>query len=116
LNVKEFKSLDSGGPLTVNALKTGAVQAADLFSTDPSIAANKFVALADPKNNFAAQNVLPLINSAKAGPTVRSVLNAISAKLTTAVLVQLNGKLNAPGKPDPSKVASDWLTSVGLTK
>ena len=34
---KEFKALDAGGPLTVAALKNGTVQAADLFTTDPTI-------------------------------------------------------------------------------
>ena len=42
---KEFKALDAGGPLTVAALKNGEVQAADIFTTDPSIAANDFVVL-----------------------------------------------------------------------
>jgi osmoprotectant transport system substrate-binding protein len=116
LSIKEYKSLDAGGPLTVNALKTGAVQAADLFTTDPSITANGFVVLEDPKSNFAAQNVLPLINSGKAGPKVREALNAVSAKLTTDVLIELNGKLNAPDKPDPSKVAAEWLAAQGLNK
>ena len=68
---KEFRSLDAGGPLTVAALKNGDVQAADLFTTDASIEANDFVVLDDPKNNFAAQNIVPLINKAKANDTVK---------------------------------------------
>ena len=40
-----------------------------MFTTDPQIAANGWVALEDPKNLFAAQNVVPLINKAKARPT-----------------------------------------------
>jgi osmoprotectant transport system substrate-binding protein len=116
LQIKEYKSLDAGGPLTVNGLKTGAVQAADLFTTDPSIAANNFVVLEDPKSNFAAQSVLPLINSTKAGPKVREALNAVSAKLTTQTLIELNGKLNAPSKPDPASIAAQWLKEQGLDK
>ncbi|WP_026426208.1 ABC transporter substrate-binding protein [Actinokineospora inagensis] len=114
LDIKEYKSLDAGGPLTVDALKTGAVQAADLFTTDPSIKTNDFVVLDDPKSNFAAQNVVPLVTKSKADDTVKQVLNAISAKLTTDVLIDLNSKLAAPDKPDAAKVAKDWLTSVGL--
>lgn len=114
LKIKEYKSLDVGGPLTVDALKTGAVTAADLFTTDPAITANDFVVLEDPKANFAAQNVVPLINKSKATPEVAEVLNAISAKLTTEALIELNAKLNAPDKPDAAKVAKDWLASVGL--
>ena len=68
------------------------MQAANLFTTRPTIAANDFVVLDDPKNNFAAQNVLPLINKAKASDTVKSTLNAISAKLTTEDLTALNAE------------------------
>jgi osmoprotectant transport system substrate-binding protein len=114
LTFKEFRALDAGGPLTVNALKTNAVQAADIFTTDPAITVNNFVVLEDPKNNFAAQNVVPLINSAKASDEVKQALNAISAKLTTDILIELNGKLSAPDKPDAAKVAADWLASAGL--
>jgi osmoprotectant transport system substrate-binding protein len=111
---KDFKSLDAGGPLTVDALKTGAVQAADIFTTDPSISVNNFVVLDDPKNNFAAQNVVPLINASKASSEVKDVLNAIAAKLTTKTLIDLNAKLSSPDKPDAAKVAADWLASAGL--
>ncbi|SDD22563.1 ABC transporter substrate-binding protein [Actinokineospora iranica] len=114
LEIKEYKSLDVGGPLTVDALKTGAIQAADLFTTDPAIKANNFVVLEDPKSNFAAQNVVPLINKSKADDTVKQVLNAIAAKLTTEVLIDLNAKLNAPDKPDAAKVAKDWLATAGI--
>ena len=92
---KEYRSLDAGGPLTVAALKNGDVQAADIFTTDASIPANDFVVLEDPKNNFAAQNVVPLINKAKANDTVRQALNAVSAKLTTENLTALNAEAAA---------------------
>jgi osmoprotectant transport system substrate-binding protein len=72
------------------------------------------VALTDPKNNFSAQNVVPLINSTKATPQVKQILNAVSAKLTTQDLVALNGQLNAPDKPDASTVAKGWLAKNGL--
>jgi osmoprotectant transport system substrate-binding protein len=109
-----FKSLDAGGPLTVAALKNGNVQAADIFTTDPSIPANGWVVLADPKNNFAAQNVVPVLSSSKADSKVTAALNAVQAKLTTSVLTQLDAAMAAPSKPDASTVADNWLKSVGL--
>ncbi|HVV24142.1 MAG TPA: ABC transporter substrate-binding protein [Pseudonocardiaceae bacterium] len=109
-----FKSLDAGGALTIAALKNGNVQAADIFTTDPSIPANGWVVLKDPKNNFAAQNVVPIINSSKATPEVSAALNAVQAKLTTAVLTQLDAAAAAPSHPDLSTVADNWLKSVGL--
>jgi osmoprotectant transport system substrate-binding protein len=111
---KEFRSLDSGGPLTVAALKDGTVQAADLFTTDPQITANGFVVLDDPKSNFAAQNVVPLIHKANATPDVVAALNAVSAKLTTQGLIELNTKLGDPKKPDVTTVAKEWLTKNAL--
>ncbi len=111
---KEFKALDTGGPLTVTALKDGTIQAADLFTTDPTIEDEGFVVLEDPKNNFAAQNVVPLINKAKATPEVSAALNAVSAKLTTEGLIGLNRQLNSPDKPNVETVAKEWLAENDL--
>jgi osmoprotectant transport system substrate-binding protein len=108
-----FKKLDAGGPLTINALKNGQIDAADIFTTDPSIAANDFVVLEDPKNLYAAQNVLPLINEAKATDGVKATLNAVSAQLTTDDLIDLNEKV-INEQQDPAAVAKAWLADTGL--
>jgi osmoprotectant transport system substrate-binding protein len=108
-----FKPLDAGGPLTVNALKNGQIDAGDIFSTFPDMAADGFVALQDPKGEFAAQNLLPLISTAKATPTVTAALNAVSAKLDQDALNQLDVKASA-SNADLTSIAQAWLTSVGL--
>jgi osmoprotectant transport system substrate-binding protein len=108
-----YKTLDAGGPLSENALKNGQVDAADIFTTDPLIKKNGWVALEDPKNNFIAQNVLPLINKAKATATVTGALNAVSAVLTTQDLIDLRTKVEVD-KQDPVAVAKEWLTAKGL--
>jgi len=108
----QFRTLDAGGPLSVNALKNGQVDAADIFTTDPSIEKNNFVVLQDPKNLYTAQNVLPLINKAKASQTVTSALNAVSAKLDTTTLSELLARVY--DKQDPNAVAKAWLAQVGL--
>jgi osmoprotectant transport system substrate-binding protein len=110
---KEYRSLEPGA-ITTKALLDGTAQAADIFTTDASIELNGFVVLEDPKNNFAAQNVVPLINTKKASGQVKDVLNKISAKLDTKTLLELNGKLSSPDKPDPEKVAKDWLATAGI--
>jgi osmoprotectant transport system substrate-binding protein len=111
---KTFRKLDAGGPLTENGLKNGQIDAGDIFTTDPLIAKNGWVVLADPKNLYTAQNVLPLINSSKASDTVKSVLNAVSAKLTTDDLVSLNEKVQLD-KQDPDAVAKEWLQTAGIS-
>jgi osmoprotectant transport system substrate-binding protein len=114
-NFKSYQSLDAGGPLTVGALKNGDVQAADIFTTDASIPANNFVVLEDPKSNFAAQNIVPLINKAKASPEVSAALNAVTAKLTTEELTALNAEAASDTKPSPETVAKNWLSKQGLS-
>lgn len=112
---KEYRSLDAGGPLTVAALRDGSIQAADLFTTDASIPNNDFVVLADPQSNFAAQQVVPLVNGNKlTNPAVADVLNLISQRMDTATLTDLNRRLDAPDKPDPAQVARDWLSAAGI--
>src|SRR5919201_3146447 len=44
-----FTVTQAGGTVTVNALKNGSIDAADIFSTDPAIVQNHFVSLQDPK-------------------------------------------------------------------
>src|SRR4051794_14163277 len=110
---KTFRKLDAGGPLTENGLKNGQIDAGDIFTTDPLINQNGWVVLEDPKNLYTAQNVLPLINSSKASDTVKSVLNAVSAKLTTDDLVSLNEKVQI-NKQDPDAVAKEWLAAAGI--
>lgn len=108
-----YQSLDAGGPLTVSALAGGDIQAANLFTTDASIEANDFVVLEDPEDNFAAQNVVPLVNADKASPEVTETLNAISAKLTTEGLIAMNAEAAGDAKPSPETVAKGWLDENG---
>ncbi|GAA1241552.1 ABC transporter substrate-binding protein [Pseudonocardia aurantiaca] len=110
----DFRSLDAGGPTTVAALADGTIQAADLFTTDPTIADRGWVALEDPQNNFAAQRVLPLINKQKASDGVQQTLNAISAKLTTEGLIEMNRKLNDAANNTVESVATAWLQQNNL--
>ena len=109
----KYKVTDVGGPVTVNALKRGQVDAADLFTTDPAISANDFVVLEDPKSNFAAQNIVPIIAKDKVTDGVKTVLNAIQAKLTTDGLIEMNSKVSND-KEDPADVAKSWLADNGL--
>ncbi|HEX6873458.1 MAG TPA: ABC transporter substrate-binding protein [Micromonosporaceae bacterium] len=113
LTFKEFKALDAGGPLTLNALTSDQIQAGNLFTTDPAIPANELVVLEDPKNLFAAQNVLPLLRSDANNPQVAEALNAVSAKLDTATLLELDSQVQLENK-DPLDVAKAWLKSAGL--
>jgi osmoprotectant transport system substrate-binding protein len=110
---QSFKVTDTGGPVTVTALKNGQIDAADLFTTDPAIKANNFVVLTDPKSNFGAQNVLPLIDKSKATAGVKQVLNFLSSKITTNDLIDLRTKVEV-NKEDADQAAKEYLGSLNL--
>ncbi|MGW4366055.1 ABC transporter substrate-binding protein [Nocardia takedensis] len=107
---------DGGGPATVRALVEGQVTAADIFTTSPAIAQNDLVVLEDPKNNFAAQNVVPLFNAKKKSDRALAALNAVSAKLTTAELLALNQAVSGTAKTEPKAAAAAWVAAQGLNK
>ncbi|MEV0585706.1 ABC transporter substrate-binding protein [Nonomuraea sp. NPDC050310] len=109
----EFKEWKPTGDTTADAIKDGTVQAGNVFTTDPKILINNMVSLEDPKSVFSAQNVTPLVNKAAVNDTVRTTLNAVSAKLTTEGLVEMMKKLSID-KQDAAAVAKEWLTANGL--
>ncbi|WP_225830575.1 ABC transporter substrate-binding protein [Streptomyces sp. NK08204] len=113
LDFKSFKALDAGGPLTEAALTKNAVQVADIFTTDPTIAKERFVVLRDPKNLFGFENVQPLVHKGDLPKKGVDALNAVSAKLDTATLLRLDTQVQSQHK-DPLDVAKAWLTSAGL--
>jgi osmoprotectant transport system substrate-binding protein len=113
LTFKSFDPLDESGPITIKALQDGTVQAADVFTTTPQIVTDHFVTLADPKFNFAAQNVTPLVYKKAMTPTIIATLNAISAKLTTAGLLAIDTAVIV-NHDSYSSVAMGWLKANGL--
>lgn len=112
LTFKEFVSLDAGGPLTMTALTSDQVQVGDIFSTDPGLTANKLVALEDDKSLFLAENIVPVITTAKSSDTIAETLNAVSQTLTTADLIEMNGE--AATGANLSDIATAWLSTAGL--
>ena len=114
---KNFVAIsDGGGPATVRALADGTVTAADLFSTSPAIGQHNFVVLADPKNNFPAGNVVPVVSSQKKSTELKRVLDAVSAKLTTEGLIQLNAAVSGNSGVDPDEAARKWLADNQLDR
>ncbi|TJZ77196.1 ABC transporter substrate-binding protein [Rhodococcus oryzae] len=107
---------DGGGPATVAALSSGQVTAANIFTTSPAIAKNNFVVLEDPKNNFPAQNVVPVLRADKQSEKLAAVLDAVSAKLTTDELIALNTSVSGDSKTEPDAAATEWVSAQGLDK
>lgn len=109
-----FVPLDGGGPVTVDALKSGSVDVVVLFSTNSVIAENGWVVLEDDKHLIKADNVIPVTTKALAGDaTLAKVVNDVSAALTTSELTDMNKQYDVD-KRDPDEIAVDWLTEKGL--
>jgi osmoprotectant transport system substrate-binding protein len=109
----DFTPLDAGGPLTVDALRSDAVQVGLLFSTDPSIEQHGFVPLVDDRRLQDAENITPVIRSEKLNDEVRGLLDAVSARLTTEEMTELVGQVVIDGQ-DVATVATGFLTRNGL--
>lgn len=109
----EFTALDAGGPLTVDALRRDDVQVGLLFSTDPRIEENGFVPLVDDRRLQDAENITPVIRSEKLNDEVRRLLDAVSARLTSAEMTDLVGLVVIDGQ-DVASVANGFLKENGL--
>jgi osmoprotectant transport system substrate-binding protein len=111
---EDFVELDAGGPLTLNALLEGRIDAGNLFSTDPNLAAEDLVVLEDPEPLFAAQNVVPLLRTDAVSDKVTEALNAVSAALDTETLGRLVTQV-VIDKEDPADVAEQFVSDAGLS-
>ena len=107
---------DGGGPLTVKALLNDEIQVADIFTTSPAIVENKLVVLTDPKNNWLAQQVLPVVKTTSVNDAAKQALNNVSRLLTTDDLIKLNEQVSGAEKMDPAAAAAGWLKDKGITK
>ncbi|HEY7591175.1 MAG TPA: glycine betaine ABC transporter substrate-binding protein [Candidatus Limnocylindrales bacterium] len=112
LEFKEFKALDVGGPITVQALTGGQVDVGLLFTSDPAIAVNDFVLLEDDKQLQLADNIIPVIrkDALDANPKIADALNLVISRLTQEELTNLNKAATVDAKPVPD-VARDWITA-----
>ncbi len=115
LRFREFVPLDAGGPLTRQALAAGDISVALLFSSDPAIRARHLVILADNRRLQPAENIVPVLRRSTAAryPGLLAALDAVSARLSTAVLASLDAQVEQDGRA-PSAVAERWLRNEGL--
>jgi osmoprotectant transport system substrate-binding protein len=110
-----FKAIDDyGGPGTLADLLAGNIQVADIYTTTPSIADNNLVVLEDDQDLFAAQNIIPLLNADVLTDEIAALLDEVSAKITTDVLLDLNAQFAGADAPSAADVATAWLESQGL--
>jgi len=113
LDFKSVSKLDPGGPLTVQALEDGDIDVAILF-TGSSVIPKDAVLLTDDKGLQPADNPVFLMSRDKATPAALKIVNAVSAKLTTAAYNKMSLAISED-KEDPADAAADFLKSANLT-
>jgi glycine betaine/choline ABC-type transport system substrate-binding protein len=107
-----FVPLDPGA-VTFEALESGDVDMALLFSTQGIIAEKGWVVLEDDMTLQGSDNLIPLVRSEAVNDTARELLNTVSAALTTDALTELNRRVDSD-KEDTEAVARDFLTQNDL--
>jgi len=116
--VKNASFVPLAGVSAYQALDTGKVQAADVFSTDPPLGkGSKYTVLADPKHIGGFQNVAPVVKASVAregGASFRKTVDAVSALLTQNAIVAMN-KAVIVDKKSPADVAKAFLSANKLT-
>ncbi|TWG96460.1 osmoprotectant transport system substrate-binding protein [Nocardioides sp. J9] len=103
---------DSGGPLTVKALKDGDIQIGIIYTADPSIQKNDLVTLEDTKGLFLASAVVP-VASDDVDDDAAEVIDEISAAMTPEDLIALNAR-SVEEKLSPQVIAKEWLAEKDL--
>lgn len=110
---KEIKSLDFGGPLTVTAIDSGAVDVGILFSLDPTITEKGYVVLEDDQALQPAGNFFALLREEAANGEVEDLLNAVTTSLETDEMLEMVGRIQVD-QEDVADVATEYLEGKGL--
>ncbi|QQD76121.1 glycine betaine ABC transporter substrate-binding protein [Curtobacterium sp. YC1] len=105
--------LDTGTVYT--ATDRGKCNFGEVFTTDGRIKSLGLTVLEDDKGFFPAYNVAPVLDSdtLQEYPQLEGIYNAISPKLTDAVLQELNRQVDVEGR-EPADVAFDWMVEEGF--
>src|SRR6266508_945091 len=108
LHFKNTLVLDTDGPATRAAFKNGTIQVGLVFSTDADLQQLGLVVLEDDKHMIAADNVVPVVRTKVLTDDLKSILNKVSAGLSTADLVNMNAKASLEHQ-DPDAIAKAYL-------
>jgi osmoprotectant transport system substrate-binding protein len=111
----KFRQLALG--VQYQALDTGKIDAANIFTTDAQLASGKYTVLKDPKGVFGFQNVSFVIDKDKlaqlGGDQFMGVINSVNKLLTTDAITAMN-KAVAIDKQDEATVAKQFLQANNL--
>jgi osmoprotectant transport system substrate-binding protein len=95
---------------TVEALVSGEIDVGLLETTDARLALAPVMLLADDRSLQPHENVVPMVRLtalSRWGTGLRTALDGVSARLTTADLVRLNRAVEI-GRRTPAQAAAQW--------
>jgi osmoprotectant transport system substrate-binding protein len=111
----ETESLTPCSAEMAEALNAGAIDVAQVCTTQAEIASFNFVLLEDDQGLAPAQNLAPVLTQELAdagGETLANALDAVSELLTTEELTNLNARIAE--QESFADIADGWLTDNGL--
>lgn len=115
LTEAKFKQLAFG--LQYQALDSGDIEAANVFSTDAQLASGKYTVLEDPEGVFGFQNVVFVIDQEKldalGADDFMGIINEVNALLTNDAMTAMNAAVDID-KQEPADVAREFLAANGL--
>jgi osmoprotectant transport system substrate-binding protein len=112
LDFADVRSMTSRAA-TVEALIAGEIDVGLLETTDGRLATAPLTMLADDRGLQPPEGVVPLVRTAvldARGDRLRSALNAVSARLTTPDLIELNRAVEVDGLTPDVAAARWWKT------
>ena len=120
LRFSDFTPLDSGGPITRAALTGGQIDAGILFTSDGAIDGSNLVLLKDDQNLQPAENITPVVREEvveRFGPTFVTVVDSVSALLTTHALRSMNAQVATVQTPREAAAGflSGWTPPGGTS-
>jgi osmoprotectant transport system substrate-binding protein len=113
----QLSPLPACGAEIAGALEGNAIDVAWMCSTQPIIAQNGWIVLADDLETQPPGNLAPVISNSLlaevdgGADAIAAILDPISAELTTDVLTQLGVRV-AVDQEDPEDVAAEFLASL----
>ncbi len=113
LQFKGVVLLDAGGPNTLYALQSSAIDVGMVFATDPAVEQRGLVILQDDKALQTVDNVTAILSAHSASDEVLQHVAAVGAALTTDELRRINGQVSIEGYPE-AFVAARWAAEKGL--
>ena len=110
--IHEFVALDAGGPLTKDALASGEIDVAVLFTSSADEATYGWRQLDDDRGLQPVENIIPAVRSDVLNDRMAAALDAVSSALTTEAIQPIVGLVT--GGVTAKEVAAEFLEEAEI--